>query len=697
MRVIPYLIASILFSTVCWTQNTKFYKAGLDYMEQGNFEMALQALQNDLPSVQSPILLAVAKCYFELNNLEEAENYVKQASVGKNASFNTHLWFGRIAHHRAQFDSAIQHYKAYLKANKETGPEREEVKHLIKQCGNAIKWKLKEQWGYVENLGDKINTKYDEFGPVYSPSFEERIYFSSNRVLSGWDERSKVPYAPTSIYGVEYTNDNWSDIFFMNESFDSKDHNVLLDIDRSGQRAMIFQVIQNKILVDTFSGNTEIKQGVFDQHISPEAGDQYIYMVNDSIILFAGIRPEGFGGLDLYVLLRQHGDWQNPQNLGPQINSPYDEISPYLSPDGSHLFFSSNRPTSIGGYDVFVGKFNSSTNEWEKCNNVYAPINSPGHDISFRIAPSGNSAVFSSNRKDGLGGYDLYTLFFKNPITEIMIEARELQSFYNIAQEGDNFVINEVDKAPLIDFEIPYLLYGNDDFIMTPNNIKKLKNLSTLLNEDSNILVDIICHTDDSQNPEFDLFFSIKRSEKIKDYLVDEGINRERIFIVGAGKSFPIAINKINNVSNPSGQKFNRRIDFRLHDLSNKYKLTYQYPEVVRQFQDTSFFQFNRLRNGLTYKVFVTSSNLPRIPKSIENYPFLMIENINEDSDYDYTVGLLDSYFDANLLKKELRKAGLSDVTVYAYMDGRRLLDQEITFYVSEYPDLVYYQYRSEE
>ncbi len=697
MRVILYLIASMLFSTLSWTQNTKFYKAGLDYINQGNYEMALYELQNELPTVQSPILLAIAKCYFELNNLEEAENFVKQAATGKNASSKTHLWLGRIAHHRMQFEFAIAHYKSYLRANKETGQEREEVKHFIKQCGNAIKWKLKEQWGYVENLGNKINTKYDEFGPVYSPSFEERIYFSSNRVLSGWDERSKIPYAPISIYGVEYVNDNWSDIFFMNESFDSKDHNVLLDIDRSGQRAMIFQVIQNKILVDTFSGDTEIRQGVFDHHIYPEAGDQYIYMVNDSILLFAGAREEGFGGLDLYVLHKLDGAWQNPQNLGAQINSPYDDISPYLSPDGHHLFFSSNRPTSIGGFDVFMSEFSTSNREWKKCDNVFAPINSPGDDINFRIAPSGNAAVFSSNRKDGIGGYDLYTLFFKNPITEIMIEAYELPFINNIVDSDEDVMINEVDKTPLINFTIPYLLYGEDDFIMTPNNIKKLKNLSKLLNDHLDLLVDVICHTDDSQNPDFDLFFSIKRSEKIKDYLIDEGIRNDRIFIVGAGKSFPIAINKINNVANPSGQKFNRRIDFRLHDLSNKYNLTYQYPEVVRQFQDTSFFHFNRLRNGLTYKVFVTSSNLPRIPKSIENYPFLMIENINQDKDYDYTVGLLDSYFDANLLKKELRKEGLTDVTVYAYMNGRRLMDQDISLYVSEYPDLVYYQYRSEE
>ena len=678
------------------SQNSRSFKSATSLIKQGKYDIALDQLQNDLPSVQAEILTTVAQCYFELHDLEEAENYINQALKGKNLSPQTFLWRGRILHHKMKYEEAIDAYKLFLKQDKVSGLIREEVKHLVKQCGHAIKWKFKEQLGYIENLGPKINTKYDEFGPVYSPSFDERIYFSSNRVVSGWDQRSKVPFAPISIYGVEYANNSWSDIFLMNEAFNQDDQNILLDIDRTGQKAMILKYAEQQIVVDTFSNDGKVRQGIFNEHINPQAGDQYFFIINDTMLLFAANKEGGYGGMDIYYMSKTNGIWSEPQNLGPKVNGPYDEICPFLTWNGMTLFFSSNRPASLGGYDVFACKYDSETSSWANGENVFAPVNSPGDDINFRISPSGNSAAFSSNRREGLGGFDLYSLFFKNPVSTMMTEGNSPNYFkFNQAQSDD--FINEVDDKPLVDLHLPFLLYGSDDFILTPNNIKKLNNLGQILSENRELLVDIICHTDDSQNPEYDLFFSIKRAEKIKDYFTDLGIKRSRIYLVGAGRSFPVAINQINNVPNPSGQRFNRRIDFFIHDFEQRFNIIHTYPEVVRQFQDTSLYQFNRLRKGLTYKVFVTSSNLPRIPNHIVGYPFLSIENLDDDSGYDYTVGLLNSFFDANLLKKELRKEGLSDVTVYAYINGRRLTDKEISRYIDEFPDLVYYQYRTEE
>ena len=492
---------------------------------------------------------------------------------------------------------------------------------------------------------------------------------------------------------MEFDGSNWSEPFYLNESLNTEDHEVLLDISPDGQAVWIFKPMQKQIVVDTFSTDSIIRRGSFDQYIHPENGDQYIQVVNDSTLLFSANRPDTYGGLDIYVLTRQAGRWQDPINLGDNINSHFNEISPFLTPDQSTLYFSSDRPAGIGGFDVFKSAFDNQTQNWTPPQNIYAPVNSPLDDLHFRISSSGNSAIFASNRKQGFGGYDLYMLYLTNSLREKM-QPPEHITFTDNYLQTDQSDWEPVQKQRIT---IPYLLYGEDDFILTSVNIKKLEKIINLLESNPHLLIDIIGHTEKDESDEFDLFFSIKRTEKIKEYLVNNGIQSNRIFTLGAGSDFPIAKNKINNVFNPSGQKFNRRIDFRIHDSSNKFICEYEMPQIVSQFQDTTYNQLSKFQDGLTYKIFVASTNLPNVPSALKNAPYLMIEKKDTETDYDYTVGLKKSFFDANILRNDLRKQGISDATIYAYINGRRLSPDEIDSYINIYQDLVYFQHRTEE
>jgi len=457
---------------------------------------------------------------------------------------------------------------------------------------------------------------------------------------------------------------------------------------------MIYQGAEGKILIDTFSNNQEIRRGFFNDHMDPLNGDQYVQMVNDSILIFSSNRKDGYGGLDIYYTKKLNDVWEEPINLGPEINGPFDEIAPFLTLNGQKLFFSSNRPEGIGGFDIYQSEFSNETGVWNTVVNANIPVNSAADDLNFRIAPSGNEAVFSSNRKSSYGGYDLFNLYFKDSYRTFMEMAEAHPAFdqWSIAKDSNSMD----ERLVLIDAEVPHLLYGQDDIILSAQNLRKLSIVEELLKNDPDLNIDVLGFTDNSQNAEYDLFFSIKRAEKVKDYFINKGISSDRIFIVGFGKAFPRAINEINGVANPSGQKFNRRIEFKIHQPIEKYNLKYQFPKIVKQFQDSSYTRLAKFRDGLTYKIFVASSNLPNIPDKIKNYSYLMIEKIDGSGEYDYTIGLETTFTEAQTLKQKVRKEGLMDASIYAYINGRRISSDEIEDLTAQYPDLIFYQFRSE-
>src|SRR5690606_12516617 len=110
---------------------------------------------------------------------------------------------------------------------------------------------------------------------------------------------------------------------------------------------------------------------------------------NGKMMFFASDRPGGYGGLDLYYVMQdQFGEWTAPKNCGPTLNTPYNEDSPYLHPDGKTLYFSSEGHNSIGGYDVFQTRWRKADSSFVRPANIGYPINGPDDDIFFVLDAS---------------------------------------------------------------------------------------------------------------------------------------------------------------------------------------------------------------------------------------------------------------------------------------------------------------------
>ncbi|MDX1685259.1 MAG: hypothetical protein R3275_08475 [Saprospiraceae bacterium] len=158
---------------------------------------------------------------------------------------------------------------------------------------------------------------------------------------------------------------------------------------------------------------------------STEYDNGFPFVSDDGKSLFySSDMPGGSGGFDIYVSHFENGNWTLPENLGPEVNTPGNEITPYLS-DGK-LYFASDWLPGLGGYDVY--SIHNVDNHWMGLAHMGACVNSPADDFGFVMDPARKSAYFTSSRKGGKGYDDIYRIRDHNNISEIeLVSTRAME------------------------------------------------------------------------------------------------------------------------------------------------------------------------------------------------------------------------------------------------------------------------------
>jgi len=685
-------------------------KANL-YFKNDKFFEALQLYKkyDKIKTKDEEVKFRLGICYFFNNEMDRSIDYLSALVYNKKKpKALAYFYLGCAYHSKKEFKKAIKNYKLYLKNSSSNDSNRLAIKDEIKRCAQGLKIKYQKELAVVENLGENINTRFDEFASVESPNDSDKLYFSSARTrnLGGLrDEEGKLDNLKgkysSDIFSIILQNGTWTNPKRLSNLLNSTQNDVILDFNEDGSAMLLFKgfdFFSGQILVDSFKPieDKPIYPNRFQSSVVAERGDASPYFFNDSTLIFSSRIEGGFGGSDLYISQKSKGKWCPPLNLGNTINSAYDESTPFLAEDGRTLYFSSNTTKGIGGFDIYKASFNDFKKEWNKPQNLGLPINSPRDDHYFRLSRDGSLGYFSSSRVEGYGGQDLYVAYFKTQNLEQLISSTppgfHTLAFKNLNLEPDANYVNSNEyafKGEMGEFEVEPIYYDSDDDLLSGNNIAQLNEIIRLMDEYPQLRIELTGNSDNQDQAQFSLFFSIKRTERVADYLIKSGVKPSNILLKGCGSNFPIAKNIFGDTPNLLGQRLNRRIDFKMFNIQRvPINFIVKKPQVEQGMIASKGIYYGKVIKGLSYKVQVAEIKQNYNSRMIVDYPDAMVESSADSQYYKYTIGLYKTFESANYLRKELQRQGITIAEVVPYINGIRLSESESETQSASYPDL---------
>lgn len=259
-------------------------------------------------------------------------------------------------------------------------------------------------------------------------------------------------------------------------------------------------------------------------NINTEAWESQPCLSLDGKELFFSSRRGG--NADLYHCYRdENGRWSEPENLSSVINTKGTEMAPFLHPDGKTLYFSSDTHTGMGGYDLFVSRRNEK-GEWSEPINLGYPINTPGDEINFIVAADGHTALISSIREGGCGGYDIYAFQLKDDDLK-----PEPVNVYD-------YMVEDLNPGTIVQLVNIQFEFGSA--ALTENSEEGVEMLKAFLESHPELTVELAGHTDNVGSDAYNLKLSQERAEVVRQALVDKGVASERLTAKGYGSTKPI-------------------------------------------------------------------------------------------------------------------------------------------------------------
>lgn len=393
-------------------QSNKALADAEKYYSIRNYEQALPLFIDAIKAGEKnpTVHYKAGVCYQKTNNLSEqlkAIPYLDYAlKNGQGIPVIAHFELGELLLKNEQIMEARASFEKYKSLTKADKKAQEAADRALDMTVNAMALMSVPRNWKIRSFPATINSQYTEYNPVVSAD-ESVMAFTALRPNTG-KTRSNEKFIE-EIYISYNTNGNWSEPKSINLGADY--HVGTAGISADGQQMMVFIARADDpgdLYVINRSGESWSKPSVLASTINSKYMESTASMTPDGkVIYFASNRIGGFGGMDIWKIeKRADGSWGQPVNLGPEINTKYDDDAPFIHPDQKTLFFTSEGHSSMGGKDIFYSKFVNG--KWTRPENMGYPVNTTANDNYFTLTADGTKGFFSSDRKGGLGGQDLY-------------------------------------------------------------------------------------------------------------------------------------------------------------------------------------------------------------------------------------------------------------------------------------------------
>jgi len=405
------------------------YLEAEDLVEDGNFHKALELYQEMLRLSPNNANLNFKIGFSYLNTatqktkaipfLEYAskhitDNYKSQNYEETKVPVEVLYYLGQAYHVNYRFDDAE---RTFYELKKQIPIEEkvflEKIDHELGWCQYARLLMKTPVDMTVSNLGQQINSSYTEHSPVISGDESVLIYTSKREGNTGNSKTDDGQYFE-DIYISKFENGKFQKSKSISKNINTPGHEASIGLSFDAKTLFIYRDDNNNgnIYVSNKEGDDWGIPEPLPSSINSKYRETHASMSFDkSEIYFTSDRKGGFGGLDIYRVRKlPNGNWSRAQNLGPDINTPYDEEGPYLHPDGTSLFFASQGHNSMGGFDIFISYNNEDEDKWMKPENIGYPINTPDDDIYYVPSVDGRRAYYASYANNSLGYYDIFKI-----------------------------------------------------------------------------------------------------------------------------------------------------------------------------------------------------------------------------------------------------------------------------------------------
>ncbi|MBP1669116.1 MAG: ompA 2 [Bacteroidetes bacterium] len=614
------LVTGLVFgiSIVVSGQNRKAVKAyetfdaGEYYAAIDEFKRAYQQISDKKEKLN--IAFHIAECYRITNNSTQAALWYSKVVAKDYENPVAILYYADALKMNQNYEEALAQYMHY----KDLVPDDPRGADGILSCDQSLSW-IENPTGYQVEEMKFIDSKFSDYSPAYSRDDYQGLYFTSSREeTTGNMEHGGTGQSFSDIfYSTMDKKGKWSTPLPLTEPVNTEaeegtpvlsgDYNTLYftRCNVSKRKPMGCEIYRAERQGETWGKEESLgiaSDSLVIAHPAISVDELTLYFVSD---MEGSIKsPEGKNSKDIWMVSRTdaRSKWGDPVNMGKPINTPGDEVFPYIHADGT-LYFSSNGHAGMGGLDIFKAK-KTESGQWEIENMKY-PINSSSDDFGIIFEKDRESGYFSSSRK-GKGDDDIYSFLLpplkfsiigtvRNEKTDEVIPEALVKSigsdgitletnttrdgsFRFTLKPGTDYVFIAEKKGFLkgkerestkgisqstefktqiylasveIPIELENIFFDLDKADLRPESMVSLDRLVETLNDNPTIVIELGSHTDYRATDEYNNDLSRRRAQSVVNYLIEKGIARDRLVAKGYGESAPKVVDKKDNDAYP--------------------------------------------------------------------------------------------------------------------------------------------------
>jgi outer membrane protein OmpA-like peptidoglycan-associated protein len=622
-------ILLIAFTTVFAGCTNYYYKKGNSEFSNLQYHDAIEHYKKVIAKEDNhDAKIKLANCYRLVNDYRKAEKLYAEVLSYPETDPSNMFNYSKMLMSIGEYSDA----KIWLKKYLEAVPNDIVAKMLLSSC-NSVNEFMRDTTLYTLQ-----NVPYSEFESSFGQvPYGEGIIFTADKKATL--QSRQEPWTGKSYYDLYFSerdkDGRWLSPQLLKGEINGRYHEGPATFNNTGDEVYFtrsnyfksglkknsknennLKLFKAKLVKDKWTKLEELPFNSDDYSVGHPclAKDQKtLYFISDM--------PGGFGGTDVYSVTLTDNVWSKPENMGPEVNTPGNEMFPFIADDGT-FYFSSDAHSNYGGLDVFATSYDTKSKKWLQVENLNYPLNSSKDDFAFVIKSDNRTGFVSSNRSNVDNIYE----FRKNDPTfnlsgRVTIKGKGLpfagatitlidgnvatlttdqdgrykirlrpNTEYTVYGSDENYFSQSVElttvgekysKNYVADFELEKIIlekpivleniyYDLDKWNIRPDAAKELDKLVKLLNNNPAISIEMGAHTDSRAGDYYNLVLSDKRAKATVDYLVYSGINVARLKYKGYGETKLVNHCKNNVQCTEAEHQQNRRTEFKVIKITKQ-------------------------------------------------------------------------------------------------------------------------------